>query len=109
MKTVFLAIGLVGIGLCAALPATPQVKSITISTVTIQPISGDESQPQRFEGIIVSKNGELFVLRDDANNTWYHLDDQQAAGKYLGKKVLVTGNLDTRTDVIVVKSIVETT
>jgi hypothetical protein len=49
------------------------------------------------------------VLRDDANNTWYHLDDQQAASKHLGKKVVVIGTLDARTDVIRVQKIDEST
>lgn len=46
---------------------------------------------QIFSWVIVSKNGSFFVLRDDANNVWYHLDDQKTAGKFIGKKVLVTG------------------
>jgi uncharacterized protein DUF5818 len=110
MKTVFLAV-IICIGLCAtqSLPARPQPVLPTATAAAIHPISVEEDQPQKFEGVIVSKNGEIFVLRDDVNNTWYHLDDQQEAGKHLGKKVLVTGNLDTRTDMIRVQSIAETT
>lgn len=62
---------------------------------------------QVYAGTIVSMNGARFILRDDANDTWYHLDDQQTAGKFLGKKVLVTGKLDTATDVIHVRVIEE--
>jgi hypothetical protein len=58
-------------------------------------------------GVIVSMNGELFILRDDENDTWYHLDDQKAAGSFLGKKVRVTGEVDPATDVIHVESIQE--
>jgi hypothetical protein len=110
MKSVFLAVTLC-IGLCATqgLLARPQSVLLTTATAAIHPTSIEDEQPQKFEGIIVSKNGEIFVLRDDVNDTWYHLDDQQAAAKHLGKKVLVTGILDTRTDVIRVKSIDETT
>jgi Protein of unknown function (DUF5818) len=110
MKTAFLAV-IICIGLCAtqSLPARPQPVLPTATAAAIHPISGEEDQPQKFEGVIVSKNGEIFVLRDDVNNTWYHLDDQREAGKHLGKKVLVTGNLDTRTDMIRVQSIAETT
>lgn len=64
---------------------------------------------QIFSGVIVSKNGSFFVLRDDANNVWYHLDDQKTAGKFIGKKVLVTGTLDGFTATIRVQSIQEET
>jgi hypothetical protein len=56
-------------------------------------------------GTIVSMNGELLILRDDDHNTWYHLDDQHAAGAYLGKKVQVKGAVDPATDEIHVESI----
>jgi hypothetical protein len=107
MKFVSLAVGVLCVGLYAAQgsPASPHLTA----TATIQPVAGDDNPTQRFEGVIVSKNGQIFVLRDDVNNTWYHLDDQQAAAKHLGKKVSVTGTLDTRTDMIQVKSIDETT
>jgi len=60
-----------------------------------------------FSGKIMSQNGERFILRDDANEIWYHLDDQQEAGKFLGKTVLVTGVLDGRTATIRVRTIAE--
>ena len=60
-----------------------------------------------FQGKILSQNGEQFILRDDANETWYHLDDQQQAKKFLGKNVSVTGVLDQSTDTIRVRSIFE--
>ena len=104
MNSVFLAISLVFLGVLAkgTAPAKPQVAPPPLTTAT--PLS---AEAQQFEGVIVSKNGELYVLRDDANSTWYHLDDQQSAGKHLGKKVLVTGSLDGRTDVIRVQKIEE--
>ena len=60
-----------------------------------------------FAGKIVSQNGDRFILRDDANDVWYHLDDQAQAQKYLGKNVVVTGVLDGRSDMIRVRSIAE--
>jgi hypothetical protein len=69
--------------------------------------SDAKDQPQKFEGTIVSKNGALFVLRDDLNNVWYHLDDQQKAEKFAGKKVQVIGILDGRVDEIRIQSIQE--
>jgi hypothetical protein len=105
MNNVFLAISLVLVGVVAGgiAPAKPQVAApLPVTTAT-----APTAESQLFEGVIVSKNGELYVLRDDANGTWYHLDDQQSAAKHLGKNVLVTGNLDGRTDVIRVQKIEE--
>ena len=75
--------------------------------------SGEQEQPraqeavQTFNGTILSMNGALFILRDNERQTWFHLDDQQQAGKFLGKKVTVTGVLDAASDTIHVKSITE--
>ncbi len=109
MKIAFLAVRILCAGLLGGgiLPAASQVILPSVTTSTIAPVSTSDDQAQQFEGVIISKNGELFVLRDDVNDTWYHLDDQKAAGKFLGKKVLVTGTLDTRTDVIRVQKITE--
>lgn len=109
MKSVFLAVSIcIGIFAAHNLPAAPQTAFLAGVTDAVHPASAEADQPQQFEGIIVSKNGEIFVLRDDVNNTWYHLDDQPAAARHLGKKVLVTGELDTRTNVIRIQSIAET-
>lgn len=62
---------------------------------------------QTFSGKIVSQNGVRLVLRDDDNNLWYHLDDQQKASQLFGKDVLVTGTFDGLTGTIRVQSIVE--
>ena len=60
---------------------------------------------QTYAGVIVNMNGQRFILRDDDNNTWYHLDDQQQAAKFLGKKVTASGKLDPSTDFIHVQQI----
>ena len=110
MKNVFLAVSMcIGLFATQSLPARPQTVLPAAPTATMHSVSVEGSETEQFQGVIVSKNGEIFVLRDDVNNTWYHLDDQEAAGKHLGEKVLVTGNLDTRTDMIRVQSIAETT
>jgi outer membrane biosynthesis protein TonB len=62
---------------------------------------------QTFSGKIVSQNGVRLVLKDDENNVWYHLDDQQKASQLFGKDVLVTGTFDGLTGTIRVQSIVE--
>jgi hypothetical protein len=45
--------------------------------------SEDQPAVNTFTGKIVSQNGERFILRDDVNEVWYHLDDQQQAAKFL--------------------------
>lgn len=47
------------------------------------------------------------MLRDDINNVWYQLDDQQKVEKFAGKKVQVIGILDARVDEIRIQSIQE--
>jgi hypothetical protein len=61
----------------------------------------------QFVGKIVSLNGTRYILRDDANDTWYHPDDQKSAGKFRGKIVAITGTLDGRFDMIHIHSIQE--
>lgn len=62
---------------------------------------------EAYSGTIVSLNGQQFILRDDDDGSWYNLDDQRDAAKFAGKKVLVVGKLDARTDVIHVEQIEE--
>lgn len=62
---------------------------------------------EAYSGTIVSLNGQRFVLRDEDDGVWYNLDDQRDASKFAGKKVLVVGKLDPRTDVIHVEQIEE--
>ena len=71
----------------------------------VQP--GDEPAVSTFTGKIVSQNGDRFILRDDVNEVWYHLDDQAQAQKYFGKNVIVTGVLDGRSVMIRVRSMAE--
>jgi hypothetical protein len=56
----------------------------------------------------MSQNGVRFGLRDDSNDPWYYLDDQEQASKYLGKAIQVIGTLDGRTDTTRVRNITET-
>jgi protein TonB len=62
---------------------------------------------ETFSGKIVSQNDVRFVLRDDGNNVWYHLDDQEKARQFFGKDVLITGTFDGLSGMIRVQSIVE--
>jgi Protein of unknown function (DUF5818) len=106
---VFLAIIL----LVAAVPKG-RLTPFTVSASTLQLCAqnegegnetGDEGNLRTFTGKIVSLNGALFILRDDADQVWYHLDDQSTARKFAGKNVNVKGKLDVATDVIHVQSI----
>jgi len=92
--------------------ATATPLSVPMATLKGQPHdpsqnNGTEEQGdlKTFTGKIVSLNGSLFILRDDVNQVWYHLDDQATARKFVGRNVNVKGKLDTRTDVIHVQSI----
>jgi hypothetical protein len=79
------------------------------------PIFGGTASPARalassraveaYAGTIVSLNGDRYILRDEDSDAWYHLDDQQDASKFVGKKVWVVGKLDARTDMIHVEQI----
>jgi TonB family protein len=62
---------------------------------------------ETFSGKIVSQNDVRLVLRDDDNNAWYHLDDQEKARQFFGKDVLITGTFDGLSGTIRVQSIVE--
>lgn len=65
-------------------------------------------QAKTFTGTI-SKDGDQFVLKDDAGKFSYQLDDQQTAGKFEGKRVKVTGTLDADNNLIRVQSIEDAT
>jgi len=87
--------------LCGAL-FTPHPTQSKVSQASFA-----QAKTQSFYGKIVSQNGVRYVLRDDDNNVWYHLDDQEKAGKLVGKDVLVSGTFDGLTGTIRVQSIVE--
>jgi len=59
---------------------------------------------QTYSGTIV-KLDDQFILEDMAGNMTYHLDDQAKAKKYEGKKVRVTGTLDTQSNTIQISEI----
>jgi hypothetical protein len=97
------ALSIIGSGAFCIVPA-----SAAPARVTPQQASSTSNAPtQNFAGKIVSQNGVRFILRDDQDNVWYHLDDQQQAAKFLGKVVNITGTLDGQTDMIHVRTISE--
>ena len=83
------------------------VKASALPPIVAQNQAQNAPEVRTFTGKVLSQNGERFILRDEANDVWYHLDDQQQARKFAGKNVLVTGALDGRTDMIQVREITE--
>jgi hypothetical protein len=83
------------------------VKASALPPIVAENQAQNAPEVRTFTGKVLSQNGERFILRDEANDVWYHLDDQQQARKFAGKNVLVTGVLDGRTDMIQVREITE--
>jgi hypothetical protein len=92
--------------LIAGVPSS-RIRASAAPTVLLHVQPGDEPAVGTFTGKIVSQNGVRYILRDDLNEVWYHLDDQAQAQKYFGKNVVVTGVLDGRSDMIRVRNIAE--
>jgi hypothetical protein len=92
--------------LTGGIPSNPLRASVA-PTACLRISPGDESATSTFAGKIVSQNGDRFILRDEVNEVWYHLDDQAQAQKYFGKNVVVTGVLDGRSGMIRVRNIAE--
>jgi len=81
------------------------VRSSKPATVAATDSDADAARAENYNGTIVLLNGRLYILRDDQNDTWYHLDDQQMPANFLGKKVVATGKLNTSVDMILVQRI----
>jgi hypothetical protein len=85
--------------------ATSNVKVAKRPAAAADNTSADTTLAVNHSGTIVLLNGSLYILRDDANQTWYYLDDQEMPSKFLGKKVVVTGKLDVGVNMIRVRDI----
>jgi hypothetical protein len=103
----FTLLFLCGVAFLIAGGLSNQLRASVAPSTFMQVQPGDEPAVATFAGEIVSQNGDRFILRDDANEVWYHLDGQEQARKYFGKNVVVTGVLDGRSDLIRVRHIVE--
>lgn len=97
---------LFGTALLAASPKEKRSGVPEARTVATQGQSSQQEQAKTFTGTI-AKNGERFVLKDEAGKAWYDLDDQQSAGKFAGKRVRVIGTLDASNNTIRVQTIEE--
>ena len=103
----FALLFLSGAGFLIAGGLSNQLRASFAPPVFLHAQPGDETSVTTFTGKIVSQNGDRFILRDEVNEVWYHLDDQAQAQKYFGKDVVVTGVLDGRSDMIHVRNIAE--
>jgi hypothetical protein len=103
----FTLLFLSGVALLIAGAPASQLRASIAPTghMRVQPDDGPSAST--FTGKILSQNGVRYILRDDVNEVWYHLDDQAQAQKYFGKNVVVTGVLDGRSDMIRVRNIAE--
>jgi hypothetical protein len=88
-------------------PRIDEPKSYVAPSPAPQNQPQEQSDVKTFSGKVLSQNGVRYILRDDVNDVWYHLDDQKQAEKFAGKNVLVTGVLDGPTDTIHVREITE--
>lgn len=69
-----------------------------------QPATPSQQQAQTFSGKITKSKGDL-VLKDEATNATYKLDNPDQVQQYVGKDVKVTGTLDPSSNTIHVSSI----
>jgi len=93
--------------LMAASPAaTPVAADQNQQAQSQQQEKQETPQLKSYTGTI-SKEGDAFMLKDDAGKSSYRLDDQQSASKFEGRRVKVTGTLDAENNLIKVQSIEE--
>ena len=111
MKKLNLLVMLVALGVIAwAVPAT-NVQAVGHSAVLsaqqdepAEP-AAQETEAQTFTGQIMNHDGKYALHSEDGKT--YHLDDQDKAKEFDGKKVRVTGSLDEENMVIQVDEIEE--
>lgn len=98
-----LCISLTGISLYAQEQPSSQDPAQAQDTQA-QPATPSQQQTQTFSGKITKSKGDL-VLKDQATNATYKLDNPDQAQQYVGKDVKVTGTLDPSSNTIHVSDI----
>jgi hypothetical protein len=76
----------------AAPPSAPQAGQPAQQAPGSQ--AGSTQQVQTFTGTIV-KSGDKYVLQDSTTGTMYDIDHQDLVAQHAGRRVRVTGTLDT--------------
>jgi hypothetical protein len=66
--------------------------------------TGQQQDTKTFTGTLM-KDGDKLVLKDEASNVTYHLDDQEKAKEHEGKQVRINGTLNDATNTIRVSSL----
>jgi hypothetical protein len=61
-------------------------------------------QKRTFEGRI-TRSGEKLVLEDNADRSFYQLDDQQLAAFFEGQEVKLTGTLDAKSRILYISDV----
>jgi len=83
---------------------TAGTPAATAGSLTMPQATSQQTAAQTFTGTIV-KAGDTFKLEDTNKKVSYVLDDTQRASTFDGKKVKVTGTLDSNSAMIHVESI----
>ena len=104
MKRTFLVA--TGLALCFGL--VPAVGNA--STLLGPPFQGSSEKRQEatktFSGTVM-KQGDIYILNDNADKTNYQLVDSKKVSEFIGKNVKVTGTLDAENLTIHVQNIQE--
>jgi lipopolysaccharide export system protein LptA len=103
MKNIFVAMA--GLAFCLTLVSASGNASPP-SLTSFQQSYQHKETTKTFTGTVM-KQGDLYVLSDNAAKTNYQLDDATKASKYEGKTVKVTGTLDAQNLTIHVQTITE--
>ena len=107
MKILLARISLVllfGAGLMALNAQDKQAPANPQAAVAQQQNDTAAQDAKPYSGTLVKEKGKL-VLKDEATNMRYQLDDQEKAKPFEGKQVKVTGKLDMDANLIHVQSI----
>lgn len=104
-------LGLTGLGLSAQETTSPQTTPSAQTTpstqttptaqnpTTIPQQSTDAQTQQSFEGKI-TKSGDKLILKDNATQASYQLDDQVKAKQYEGQNVKIMATMDPNTNTL---------
>jgi uncharacterized protein YdeI (BOF family) len=104
MKNIFTAVA--GLALCLALIPAIGNAGPPAATPSQKSYEQKKEATKTFTGTVM-KQGDVYVLSDNASKTNYELDDANKASKYEGKTVKVTGTLDAQNLTIHVQTITE--
>ena len=95
-----------GLGMCLSLVPASGISKPSPPSSFQKSYDQNKDAIKTFTGT-VAKQGDLYVLSDNADKTNYQLDDAKKASKFEGKTVKVTGTLDAENLTIHIQSIAE--